>query len=160
MKPKVYIETSVISYYTARPSRDVVVAGHQQATQEWWQTQLPRLDAHISSVVLEEISQGDPKASLARLQVVDSFPSLEITADVVKLARAYFEALSLPDKARLDALHLALSVQHGMDFLLSWNFTHIAGARPRAIIQTLNYRMGIDTPVICTPEELLEGDPQ
>ena len=73
-------------------------------------------------------------------------------------SRMYFEALSLPGKARLDAVHLALGVQHGMDYLLSWNFIHIAGARPRAIVQTLNYRMGIHTPVICTPEELLEGD--
>jgi hypothetical protein len=84
--------------------------------------------------------------------------ALEITSEVVELARAYFEALSLPGKARLDAVHLALGVQHGMDYLVSWNFAHIVGARPRAVVETLNYRMGIHTPVICTPEELLEGD--
>jgi hypothetical protein len=108
--------------------------------------------------VLEEISQGDQEAAQVRLKAVEGFPSLAVTPDVIELAQAYFEALSLPGKARLDAVHLALGVQHGMDYLLSWNFTHIVGARPRAIIQTLNYQMGIDTPVICTPEELLEGD--
>jgi predicted nucleic acid-binding protein len=158
VKPKVYIETTVVSYYAARPSRDLIVAGHQQITQDWWANQLPLLDPHVSAVVVEEISQGDKEAVQMRLKAVAGFPSLEITAEVLQLAREYFEALSLPDKARLDALHLALGVQHGMDYLVSWNFTHIAGARPRAIIQTVNYRMGITTPVICTPEELLEGD--
>lgn len=158
MKPKAYIETSIISYYAARPSRDLIVAGHQQITQEWWNRQLPLVDPHISAVVLEEISQGDEEAARTRLNAVEGFPSLAITPDVVELARIYFDALCLPDKARLDALHLALGVHHGMDYLLSWNFIHIAGARPRAIVQALNYRMGIVTPVICTPEELLEGD--
>ena len=158
MEPKVYIETSIISYYTARPSRDLVIAGHQQITQDWWTRQLPLFSPHVSAIVLEEISQGDQKAAQTRLRAVEGFPSLDITPAVVKVAKVYFEALSLPDKARLDAMHLALGVQHGMDYLLSWNFTHIAGARPRAIVQSLNYRMGIDTPVICTPEELLEGD--
>ena len=158
MKSRVYIETSIISYYTARPSRDLIVAGHQQITQEWWSRQLPLVSPHISAIVLEEISQGDQEAAQARLKVVDGIPSLAITPDVVELARVYFEALSLPDRARLDALHLALGVQHGMESLLSWNFAHIVGARPRAVIQAMNYRMGIVTPVICTPEELLEGD--
>jgi predicted nucleic acid-binding protein len=158
MKPKVSVETSVISYHTARPSRDLIVAGHQQATQDWWSRQLPQLDPHLSAIVLEEISHGDDEAAQTRLKAVDGWPSLEITPDVVALARAYFEALSLPGKARLDALHLALGVEHGMDYLVSWNFTHIVGARPRAIVETVNYRMGIRAPVICTPEELLEGD--
>jgi predicted nucleic acid-binding protein len=158
MKPYVYIETSIISYYTARPSRDLIVAGHQQITQEWWSRQLPLINPYISTVVLEEISRGDQLAAKTRLQVVEGFASLAITPEVIELARVYFDALSLPNKARLDALHLALGVHHGMEYILSWNFTHIAGAKPRAIIQGVNYRMGIVTPVICTPEELLEGD--
>lgn len=157
MRPKVYIETSIISYYTARPSRDLIVAGHQQITQEWWAHQLPLLDPHISAIVLEEIAEGDQEAAQTRLKAVDAFPSLAITPDVIQLAKSYFQALSLPGKARLDAIHLALGSQHGMDYLLSWNFTHIVGARPRAIVQAINYQMGIHTPVICTPEELLEG---
>lgn len=154
MKPRVYIETSIVSYCTARASRDLIIAGHQQITQEWWARRLPLLGPHISVIVLEEISQGDVQAAETRLKAVEGFPLLEITPEVIELARTY----SLPGKARLDALHLALGVQHGMDYLVSWNFAHIVGARPRAIIETLNYRMGIRTPVICTPEELLEGD--
>lgn len=159
MKPRVYIETSVVSYYTAEASRDLIIAGHQQITGEWWRRGLPQVDPYISAIVEEEISRGDAAAARSRLRAVEGFSFLTITPEVTKLAQAYYEALSLSDKARLDALHLALGVQHGMDYLLSWNFAHIVGARPRAIIQAVNYELGIDTPVICTPEELLEEDP-
>jgi predicted nucleic acid-binding protein len=158
MKPNVYIETSIISYYTSRLSRDLIIAGHQQITQEWWNRQLPLFNPHISAIVIEEISRGDPSAAQARIKAVAEFSSLAITQDVIDLARSYFDALYLPDKAKLDALHLALGVHHGMEYILSWNFVHIAGAKPRSVIQALNYRMGIATPTICTPEELLEGD--
>ena len=158
MKSKVYIETSVVSYLTSRPSRDLIIAGHQQITQEWWSKQILRLDPYVSEIVLEEISRGDTAAAQSRLNAVEGFQSLAVTPEVFKLAREYYAALQLSDKARLDAIHLALAVQHGMDFLVSWNFIHIAGARPRSIIQTVNYNKGIKTPIICTPEELLEED--
>jgi predicted nucleic acid-binding protein len=157
MKPRLYIETSVISYYTARPSRDLIAAGHQQITQQWWQEQLSWYEPYISEVVHEEISRGDAPAVELRLKAVQGFARLVVTPDVTTLARKYYDALDLPDKARLDALHLALAVQHGMDYLVSWNFAHIVGARPRGIIQKINYRMHMETPVICTPEELAEG---
>jgi predicted nucleic acid-binding protein len=156
MKPRLYIETSVISYYTARPSRDLIVAGHQQITQQWWLQQLARYEPYISEVVQEEISRGDPPAVALRLRAVRGFARLLVTPDVTRLARKYYDALDLPDKARLDALHLALAVQHGMDYLVSWNFTHIVGARPRGVIQKINYRLRLETPIICTPEELIE----
>ncbi len=79
-----------------------------------------------------------------------------MTTEVTGFARKYYAALDLPDKARLDALHLALAVYHGMDYLVSWNFAHIVGARARGIIQRINYRTNVETPVICTPEELIE----
>ena len=97
-------------------------------------------------------------AAQSKLKAVEGFLSLAVTPEVIKLAREYYDALQLPDKARLDAIHLALAVEHGMDFLVSWNFVHIVGARPRGIIQTINYAKGIKTPLICTPEELLEDD--
>ncbi len=156
MKPRLYIESSVISYYTARPSRDLIAAGHQQITQQWWSQQLSWYEPYISEVVREEITRGDPAAVESRLQAVQSFARLAVTPDVTRLARKYYAALDLPDKARLDALHLALAVYHGMDYLVSWNFTHIVGARPRGIIQRINYRLHMETPVICTPEELID----
>lgn len=156
MKPRLYIETSVIRYYTSRPSRDLIAAGHQQITQQWWSQQLSRYEAYISEVVRQEISRGDRAAVELRLRAIEGFAHLVITPDVTKLARKYYAALDLPDKARLNAIHLALAVQHGMDYLVSWNFMHIVGVRPRSIIQGINYRLQMETPIICTPEELIE----
>ena len=99
---------------------------------------------------------GDPKAVQKRIKCVETCNYLEITEEVLELSKLYYDALDLPDKARLDAVHLSLAVQHGMDYLVSWNFAHLVGARPRRIIQEINYQYGIRSPVLCTPEELIE----
>jgi len=156
MKPTVYIETSVISYLTAYMSRDLVVAAHQQLTQDWWKQALPQLEAYISSVVLEEISQGDSDAAARRTKVVGSFGILEVVPEVKELADLYFTAIDISEKARADSYHLALSVYHGMDYLVTWNCTHIAGGKVKRIIDVVNSKRGVNTPVICTPEELME----
>lgn len=156
MKPKIYIETTVISYYTAQTSRDLVTAGHQQVTREWWDNQLHQYIPFISEIVYEEIVRGDKSAAQKRIKVVEGFDYLEINSDVLNLAKIYFDALDLSDKSRLDALHLALAVQHGMDYLVSWNFVHIVGARARKMIDEINYQKDIRSPILCTPEELIE----
>jgi predicted nucleic acid-binding protein len=156
MKPSVYIETSVISYLTAQVSRDLVVAAHQQLTAEWWEQALPHFKAFVSSAVLEEISKGDPDAAAKRMKAVASFGVLEISPEVRELAEQYFSAIDLPEKARADAYHLALAVWHEMDYIVTWNCTHIAGGKTKLIVQQINALRGIASPVICTPEELME----
>ena len=155
-KQSVYIETTVVSYLTARPSRDLIVAAHQQVTEEWWENTLPLLDPFVSPIVIEEASMGDEAAAKLRLEKIGGFPVLEITDEVRELAELYFERIPTPDKARGDAYHLAVATYHGMDFLVSWNFAHILSARVRAVIQDINTIRGISTPIICTPEELME----
>lgn len=152
----VYIETSVISYLVARPSRDLIVAAHQQLTTEWWQLTLPKLEGFISPVVLEEIARGDSEAAQRRLEVVESFEVLELVPEIKELADQYFQTIELPEKARADAYHLALSVWHGMDYLATWNCQHIAGARVKRIVEATNRALNLQTPIICTPEELME----
>lgn len=156
MRPTAYIETSVVSYLAARPSRDLVTAAHQQMTQEWWKVVLPKLDPFVSAVVLDEVSRGDREAAKRRIQAVASFGVLQLTAEVRDLAERYFAAIDLPAKARADAYHLALATWHGMDYLVTWNCTHIAGARVRRVVESLNANRRIASPVICTPEELME----
>jgi len=155
-KQTVYIETTVVSYLTARPGRDLIVAAHQQVTVEWWENALPKLEPFISPIVIEEVSRGDEYASTLRLEKIAEFPVLEITSEVRKLAELYFEKIPVPDKARGDAFHLAVATFHGMDFLVSWNFSHILNARVRSVIQEINTMREISTPIICTPEELME----
>jgi len=156
MKPKIYVETTVISYYTSQISRDIIIAGHQQITREWWDNQIDRYTPYISEIVYDEITRGDSKAAKRRIKAVEGFNYLEINSNVLKIAKEYFEALDLPDKSRFDALHLALAVQHGMDYLVSWNFIHLVGARPRKVIEEINHQKGIKSPIFCTPEELIE----
>lgn len=155
-KQSVYIETTVVSYLTARPSRDLIVAAHQQVTEEWWENTLSLLNPFVSPIVIEEVSRGDEASAKLRLEKIVRFPVLEITNEVRDLAELYFKRIPIPDKARGDAFHLAVATYHGMDFLVSWNFTHILSARVRAVIQDINTIRGISTPIICTPEELME----
>jgi len=156
MKPSVYIETSVISYRTAQMSRDLIVAAHQQITAEWWGKAIPKVEAFVSSMVLEEIGKGDPDAAKKRTEAVSGIEVLEVVKEVRELADRYFAAIDLPERARADAYHVALAVWHGMDYLVTWNCTHIAGGRARRIVRRVCAGQGIAAPVICTPEELME----
>jgi predicted nucleic acid-binding protein len=157
VKPTVYIETSVISYLTAKPSRDLIVAAHQQITNEWWGNALSHYEAFVSPIVLEEISRGDADAIQSRLGKVSAFSVLEVLPEIRNLADAYFSTLAIPEKARADTYHLAIASWHGIDFLVSWNCTHIVNGRIKLLIEEINAKQGIRTPIICTPEELMEG---
>jgi predicted nucleic acid-binding protein len=156
MKQSVYIESTIISYLTAKPSRDLIVAAHQQITREWWESVLPRLEPFVSQFVINEISVGDPAASATRLSASSTFPLLEMTPDVADLAARYFKAIQIPEKARSDAFHLAIATWHGLDYVVSWNCTHIASGRVRTIVERINSEFDMATPTICTPEELME----
>jgi len=156
-KPTIYIESTVISYYAASRTRDLIMAAHQEITWEWWESVLPTLAPHISQIVFDEISRGDANAAQRRLAAVSDFKVLEMTPDVAALANTYFDALDIPQKARNDSFHLALAVYHGMDYLVSWNCTHISSGRVRNVVGRINEERGYETPIICTPEELMEA---
>jgi predicted nucleic acid-binding protein len=117
----VYIETSIISYLTARVSRDLIVAGHQQMTEEWWSVQRNRFELWASELVVEEASAGDASAAAERLKVLNTIEMLDITEEAGFLATALIERGSLPAKASADALHIAIAAVHNVDYLLTWN---------------------------------------
>ncbi|MFH1962888.1 MAG: type II toxin-antitoxin system VapC family toxin [bacterium] len=154
--PTVYIESTVISYHNSRPSRDLIVAAHQELTREWWKNILPKCSLFISQFVLDEISRGNPKASDKRIKSVERIPLLEVVQPIVNLGLEYFDAIGIPEKARTDAFHIAVAVYHGLDYLVTWNCTHITGGRVRGIVERINDKHGFATPIICTPEELME----
>jgi hypothetical protein len=156
MKPTVYLETSVISYYVSRPSRDLIVAAHQQVTHDWWADVLPKCAPHISVVVLNEIARGDTVAVGRRQMAVDGMPILGMSDEVQTLAAQYAAKIELPEACRSDSLHLALATLHGFDYLATWNCRHIASGRVLWIVEEVNDRWGVETPKICTPEELME----
>lgn len=155
LKPKLYLETTIPSYLTAWPSRDLIRAGHQQITKEWWQIRRQSFDLFVSQLVLDEVAAGDPVAAQERLAAINDLALLDITDEVGALAAALVSSLALPQKAVTDAAHISLAAVHGMHFLLTWNCTHIANAEMSVAIQRICRENGYACPVICTPEELM-----
>lgn len=158
MKPKVYIETTVISYLTAQPARDVVIAGHQQSTRDWWRNATNRFELVASQLVLTEASAGDPEAARARLAALDSLTLLDATEEALELAQQLVNAGAVPAKAAEDAAHIAIAVVNGIEYLVTWNYRHIANAAIRSQIETVCRNAGFEPAIICTPEELMERD--
>ena len=156
MKPKVYIETSIVSYLTSHPSRDVVTAGRQQVTREWWQRKRSAFDLYVSEFVITEASAGDETMASLRLRALTDIPEIRLTEAARSLARQLVDGGPLPEKAALDALHIAVAVSGGVDYLLTWNFKHLANAVLRARIEKFCRSSGFEPCIICTPEELAE----
>lgn len=153
MKPKAYVETSIVSYLTARQSRDLVLAAHQQVTRDWW-TSRAAFKLFASQFVLDEAAAGDSDAAADRLSALAEAAILEVTDEAIALAEQLIAGGGLPVQARVDALHVATAAVHGMDFLLTWNCTHIANATLRGKIEELCRAAGFEPPIICTPLEL------
>ncbi len=157
MKPKVYLETTIISYLTAKPSRDLIIAAHQELTHEWWEKRRKYFDLFVSQLVIQEASAGDKDAAKKRLSVLASIPLLELNENVTSLAGDLIKEKALPKKAVEDALHIAIAITHGVDYILTWNCKHIANAEKQHSITTTCHKKDFEAPIICTPEELMGG---
>ncbi len=153
MKVRIDVETTVPSYLAAWPSRDLIRAAHQQITREWW-AKRGAFELYTPRLVLQECQAGDSQAAADRLAVLAEIPLLEQTPDVADLAEALVRMVPLPAKAAADALHIAVAAVNGMDYLLTWNCTHIANVTLRSRIETVCRAAGYEPPLICTPEEL------
>ena len=157
MSGRVYVETTIPSYLTAWPSRDLVRAAHQQITQEWW-ARRGSYELYSSRLVVVECQAGDPQAAADRMAAMVGIPLLEQSPEVASLAEALLRDVPLPPKAASDALHIATAAVHGMEYLLTWNCTHIANVTFRPQIEAVCRAAGYEPPLICTPEELsVEG---
>ena len=154
MSYTVYIESSVISYLTSRPSRDIVIAGRQAITLDWWENHRQRFDLRISVLVEEEISKGDMNAANLRLNKVSEIPSLSISDEATEIAELLLLKGAVPKGSEEDALHIAIASAQGADYLLTWNFKHINNAETRAAIIKLVESRGYICPQLCSPEEL------
>jgi hypothetical protein len=159
MPQRVYIETTFVSYLTARPSRDVVIAAHQQITHEWWAIRRASYELCVSQLVLDEAGVGDAQAAQERLLVLRPMLVLETTAEALELAKELLRAGALPAKAADDALHIAVVATKAVPYLLTWNCRHLANAVMRPVIESVCKAKGFKAPIICTPEELLEAKP-
>lgn len=155
MKPRIYLETTIVSYQTAKPSRDLVVAAHQQITQEWWSRRKEDFSLYVSELVLEEAAQGDPAAARRRLEFLEPMEVLATDNEALALALVIVNSGCIPEAAGADALHVAVAAVNGMDYLLTWNCTHINNAEIVKKLECACGNAGYRCPVVCTPEQLL-----
>ena len=158
MKKTVYIETSIASYLTGRPTRDLLVAAMQQITLEWWNIQRHKFDVYVSELVVDEIRLGDADAAKRRLASLQGIASLATTDETVALAKKLIGEGAIPDKATDDAMHVALAAVHGVDYLLTWNCRHIDNAESKPLIRRSCAVAGHPCPEICNPRELMGGE--
>jgi FAD/FMN-containing dehydrogenase len=151
----VYIETSVVSYLVAQPSRDPVTAWRQRLTQEWWSEQRGQFACVISQEVILEAMAGDAimagrrKAALAELPVVSG------GAEGLKLAADLMSHKLFPANARSDAIHLAIATRAEVDYVLTWNYRHLANAVVLHRVENFLRERKLSLPHVCTPEELM-----
>ena len=155
MKLRAYVETTIFSFLTAKPSRDLLSAAWQRITTDWGEGRRHAFDLYISEVVHEEASRGDQQAAARRLTAMQGIPHLLITDEAAKLAKMIIAPGPLPAKAAGDALHLAISTVHKLDFLLTWNCRHLDNAQTKPRLRKLLADHGYAMPEICTPQELL-----
>ncbi len=157
-KSSVYVETSIPSFLTARPSNNLIVAGKQEITRQWWERRKEKYHLHISQYVLDEVSSGDPEAANLRMNALRDIDLVEVDEEVIQLAQVILGTGLIPTKSATDAGHIAVAARHGMDFLITWNCAHIANAE---ILNRMNFvvsEAGYYLPTVCTPYELFGGE--
>jgi len=155
----VYIETSIVSYLVADPSRDLLTAANQQVTRDWWRQRRDRFVCVASQEVLAEASRGDPEQVRRRLAVLASLPRVAVSADAEELARLFISSGCLPPNAARDAVHLAVATAIAADYLLTWNCRHLANAQILKRLEREAQRAGRPLPHVCTPLELMGDSP-
>ena len=154
-QPSVYIETTIVSYLAARLSRDMIVAAHQQITHDWWDERRSQFQLVSSPLVRREATLGNPAAAARRAELLSDVALLEVTSEATALARELVARGRLPQKAEIDATHIAVAATHRIDYLMTWNCRHIANAEIQgALIRTCDAK-GFKLPILCTPEQLM-----
>ncbi|VAX10918.1 hypothetical protein MNBD_GAMMA26-1034 [hydrothermal vent metagenome] len=154
MKPAVYIESSVISYLSSKPSRNIIIAGRQAITHDWWENHRNRFELRISILVEEEIGRGDPTAAKLRSKRIAEISSLSISDEATIIADLLLSKGAIPKGSEEDALHIGIAAAQGADYLLTWNFKHINNAETKKAIYRLVESCGYECPQLCSPEEL------
>ena len=154
----VYIETSILSHATARPSRDIQTAALQQQARDWWRIERPNFNLVTSQLTLDEASRGDQNAAIERLKLLDGIPLLDIDSDSQALANLILSGHMMPQKAAADALHIAVAALGSVKYLLTLNCKHIANAHELPRVYKLLADEGLGGMLICTPAEFLGGN--
>jgi predicted nucleic acid-binding protein len=152
MRPSVYIETSIVSYLVARPSRDPLMAERQRQTREWWEDQRAKFDLFTSEMTISEIGRGEAAMARARVAALKSIPVLLLSSAVDTLSAVLIARGPLPSRAEADAYHISVAAVYGVRYLLTWNSKHIANPRMRPKVEVICREYGFEPPILCTPD--------
>jgi len=158
MKQSVYIETTVVSYLVSRPSRDLIIAGHQEATRELWPKLNRDYDTYVSALVFQEAGRGHAEQAEKRLAAIKPFKMLDVDDKARLLAKKIVLGKGMPEKYPEDALHVAIAAVNGISVIVTWNFAHLTNPFTRMMVRQIVENEGYISPEICSPEELLENE--
>lgn len=156
-KSTVYLETTIPSFLTARSSNNLILAGEQELTRQWWDSRRDFFTLYVSELVIEEARKGNAEASRKRTEAIAGVSVLEIDEETILLTEKLMKSGVIPEKAAADAGHIAVAARHGVDYLLTWNCRHIANAEIIRRLAAVVEGAGYDLPIICTPAELFGG---
>jgi len=156
MRQKIYLETSVVSYFVSQPSKNIIIAGRQAVTKDMW-NMIDNYDVFISDIVIQESSRGDMTLAKLRLDAVETFNILKIDDETKELAKLLVQKKAIPIKCPEDALHISIAAVNGIDVVVTWNFKHLNNPLTRIRIRKVIERNGYTCPEICSPDEFL-GD--
>ena len=155
-KPRVYIETTVVSYLAARLSRDATIANRQRLTQQFWYEHADRFDFIISDAVLDEIEEGDKTLSQRRIHLLRPLTVFETTPAVIQFTQKLLDSGAVPRSSQTDAKHIAIAAVYELEYLATWNYKHIANVHKRQHIEQVCRENGFRPVIICTPAQLIE----
>lgn len=155
----VYLETTIPSYLGARPSRQKPMATHQKLTHEWWRTERHKFLLYSSLLVRMEVSRGDENAAQRRLGYLEHVTELDVLLGTDRLEAELIRLFALPPRAATDAGHLAMAILHRVDYLLTWNCTHLANATLQRDLMHYCLYHKLHVPIVCTPETLSKLNP-
>ena len=158
MRAKLYLETTIPSYLVGRPSRDLLVAAHQEITRVWWESRRSAFELYVSELVVQEVQAGDALLASQRLEIIRDVPKLAVSSEILELAEDLITAGPIPRKAAGDAADIAIATVYGCEYLLTWNCRHIANAELHRAIRRVVEDYGYEVPSLCTPEELMGED--
>ena len=160
MKPSAYLDATIPSfYYEVRP--ETILKAWREITVEFWRQAQGRYELYISDETIRELQDvGYPDEKRRQcLALIGGFPRLLISAEVIDLAAYYVAEGVMPSTDLGDAFHLAFATWYRIQYLVTWNCKHLANANKFEHINVLNSRRRLISPMIVTPQQLLEAAP-
>lgn len=150
MKQSLYLETSVIGAYldNGEPFR-------RDLTIRWWEHEMPDYRSVISPLVKAELHRLTEPHRTSYLKLAQNLEEVELNDEAAILAEGYISRGIFHRKYIADALHVAIASWHKIDYLVTWNFGHLANVRRQARIRLFNTAAGFFVPMIVTPEFLV-----